>query len=70
MFSEIIASNGLINLKGGIKAHRLERQFGKAQFDYAGDSRADLAVWRVARRAVVVSNSQRFIAAVNALAPG
>ncbi len=69
MFSEIIASNGLINLKGGIKAHRLERQFGKAQFDYAGDSRADLPVWRVARRAVVVSNSPRFIAAVNALAP-
>ncbi len=69
LFSEIIASNGLINLKGGIKAHRLERQFGEGQFDYAGDSRADLAVWRVARRAVVVSDSQRFIAAVNALAP-
>lgn len=69
LFSEILASNGMVNLKGEIKAHRLERQFGKGQFDYAGDSRADLAVWRVARRAVVVSDSQRFIAAVNALAP-
>jgi 4-hydroxybenzoate polyprenyltransferase len=69
LFSEILASNGMVNLKGEFKAHRLERQFGKGQFDYAGDSRADLAVWRVARRAVVVSDSQRFIAAVNALAP-
>ncbi len=69
LFSEIIASNGLINLKGKIKAHRLERQFGKGQFDYAGDSRADFAVWREARRSVVISDSRRFIAAVNALAP-
>lgn len=69
LFGEIIASNGLVNLKGEMKAHRLERQFGKGNFDYVGDSRADLAVWRVARRAVVVSDSQRFIAAVSQLAP-
>jgi 4-hydroxybenzoate polyprenyltransferase/phosphoserine phosphatase len=69
LFSEVIASNGSINLKGKIKARLLEERFGKGQFDYTGDSRADLAVWRVARRAVVVSDSRRFIAAVNAIAP-
>ncbi|MBA3961646.1 MAG: UbiA family prenyltransferase [Chthoniobacterales bacterium] len=69
LFSEIIASNGAINLKGTVKAQKLEERFGQGGFDYAGDSSADLAVWRLARRAVVVSNSKRFIAAVNSVAP-
>ena len=69
LFSETIASHGTINLKGEAKARALEEKFGRGQFDYAGDSRADLAVWRVARRAVVVSDSKRFIAAVNSIAP-
>ena len=69
LFSETMASNGSVNLKGKAKAEALEEKFGRGQFDYAGDSRADLAVWRVARRAVVVSDSQRFIAAVNSIAP-
>ena len=69
LFSETIASNGTVNLKGKAKARVLEQKFGRGQFDYAGDSRADLAVWRVARRAVVVSDSKRFIAAVNSIAP-
>lgn len=69
IFSEIIASNGLVNLKGKVKARRLEERFGKGGFDYAGDSRADFAVWRNARRAVVISDGQRFIADVNSIAP-
>lgn len=69
VFVEVIASNGTRNLKGKVKAQLLEERFGKSGFDYAGDSRADLAVWRVARRAVVISDSRRFIAAVNSIAP-
>ena len=69
IFSQVIASNGLVNMKGAAKAEQLQRRFGKSQFDYAGDSRADLEVWRWARRAIVVSNSERFIATVNALSP-
>jgi len=69
LFSEVLASNGAVNLKGPVKARRLMERFGERGFDYAGDSRADLAVWRHARRAVVVSDSQRFIANVNSLAP-
>lgn len=69
LFSEIIASNGSVNLKGKAKARLLEERFGRGQFDYAGDSRADLVVWRAARRAVVISDSKRFIAVVNSITP-
>ena len=69
LFHEIVASNGAVNLKGKEKAKVLEGRFGRRGFDYAGDSRADLAVWRYARRAVVISDSQRFIATVNSIAP-
>lgn len=69
LFDEVVASDSAINLKGIAKARSLEERFGKGQFDYAGDSRADLHVWRSARRAVVVSDSARFIASVNVIAP-
>ncbi len=69
IFEEVVASDGSVNLKGITKARALEEKFGKNQFDYVGDSRADLAVWRSARCAVVVSNSAKFIAEVNAIAP-
>jgi len=69
LFGEVIASDGSLNLKGAGKARLLEERFGRHQFDYAGDSRADFAVWRSARRAIVVSDSKRFIRAVNSLVP-
>ena len=58
-----------LNLKGANKAQLLEEKFGKQQFDYVGDSHADFAVWRSARRAVVVSDSKRFVAAINSIVP-
>jgi 4-hydroxybenzoate polyprenyltransferase len=57
MFDEVIATDGGINLSGSHKAEALVRRFGPAGFDYAGNSRADLAVWRQARRAVIVNPS-------------
>lgn len=69
IFDDVIASDGAANMKGERKARRLTEQFGEGQFDYVGDARSDVPVWRRARRAVVVSNSPRFIAAVNAVAP-
>lgn len=58
LFDEIIASDGVRNLKGAAKAHELVARFGERGFDYAGDSRADLAVWRVARRAILVGGTR------------
>ena len=57
IFEEVIASDGICNLSGSHKAQTLEQRFGHAGFDYAGNSTADLAVWRCARRAIVVNAS-------------
>ena len=59
LFDEVIASNGVINLAGRHKADELQKRFGKGGFDYAGNERRDLAIWAVARRAIVVSGSDR-----------
>ena len=57
IFDEVMASDGIKNLAGKHKAEALEQHFGRAGFDYAGNSHADLAVWQRARRAVVVNAS-------------
>lgn len=57
LFDEVMASGGTTNLARKHKAEALEQRFGHGGFDYAGNSRADLAVWQRARRAVVVNAS-------------
>jgi len=69
IFDEIIGSDGASNLKGRVKAEMLVKRFGSGGFDYIGDSAVDFAVWRVARRALVVTNRARFVRAINLLAP-
>ncbi|CAN7337572.1 UbiA family prenyltransferase [Phenylobacterium sp. LjRoot219] len=54
LFGRVFASDGVRNLKGRIKAEVLAEAFPRG-FSYAGDSRADLAVWRRAESAVVVA---------------
>jgi phosphoserine phosphatase len=54
LFAEVLASDGGRNLKAAAKAAVLIDRFGRGGFDYAGDARADLPVWRAARRAIVV----------------
>ncbi len=57
VFDEVIATNGEFNLKGARKAAALIARFGDRGFDYAGDSNADLSVWRHARYGVLVNAS-------------
>ncbi len=57
IFDEVIASDGFTNIGGKHKAETLEQRFGRSGFDYVGNSKADLAVWKRARRAVVVNVS-------------
>ena len=57
LFDEVIASDGATNLKGQAKADALCARFGPRGFDYAGNDAADFAVWRQARRAIVVNAS-------------
>lgn len=69
LFDEVIASDGSKNVKGANKARLLEERFGKGGFDYIGDSRSDFAVWRFARRAYVVTDSNRFANAIRTIVP-
>lgn len=68
IFDDVLASDGETNLGGRRKADALERRFGKGGFDYAGNARTDLDVWRRARKAVVVNASGSVQQAAQAVA--
>jgi apolipoprotein N-acyltransferase len=57
LFDEVLGSDGKTNLRGANKLKALTEKFGERGFDYAGNSCADLAVWRGAREAIVVNAS-------------
>ena len=57
LFDEVLGSDGKTNLRGANKLKALVEKFGERGFDYAGNSPADLAVWRGAREAIVVNAS-------------
>ncbi len=61
IFDEVIASNGKINLRSHNKAAELNRRYGKNNYIYAGNSSADLPVWRNAKAAVVVNASSHLL---------
>ena len=66
-FDEVIATRDSLNLKGEHKRAALEQRFGRKQFDYVGDARADLPVWAAARRGFVVTNDRRLCRRVQAV---
>jgi 4-hydroxybenzoate polyprenyltransferase/phosphoserine phosphatase len=57
LFDDVLASDGSVNNSSRRKAEALVDRYGERGFDYAGNSRDDLAVWKRARRAIVVSAS-------------
>ena len=67
LFDEVFASDGERNLKGSAKAELLRYTF-PAGFIYAGDSKADLAVWARASGIVLVNARQPVRDAARALA--
>ena len=62
-----LASNGHTNLVGRTKATALVERFGEGGFDYIGNERRDLAVWKRARRAIGVNLSASLAGRVRAL---
>ena len=64
LFDEAIGSNGENNLKAQHKADYLTSRFEAGGFQYIGDSRADLPVWKAANDAIMVwpSSSTRMAA--------
>lgn len=67
LFDEVLATEGEINLKSHHKRDQLISRYGERGFDYVGNDSADLAVWKAAERAYVVSSSPSLIAKARAL---
>lgn len=56
LFDDVLATDDeFTNLSGLAKAERLVRHYGEQGFDYAGNARSDLHVWRRARKAIVAT---------------
>src|SRR4051794_14716931 len=69
LFNEVLASDGVTNLRGKNKGARLSQRFGGRGFDYAGNSTVDLPVWEQSRQAIVVNGSRSLAARAAQLAP-
>src|SRR5262245_13502289 len=54
LFDSVLGSTATRDLKGAEKAVAIKETCG-AKFDYVGNSRADLAVWRLSREAILVN---------------
>ena len=65
--TSFLASDGRTNLAGDAKAAVLVERFGEGGFDYIGNERRDLSVWKRARRAIGVGLSPRLVGAVRRL---
>jgi len=70
LFDEVHGSDGQTNLKGANKAAFLNDRFGAGQYDYIGDSPADLAIWPHAGRAITVNAPAALRAAVDKVNSG
>jgi 4-hydroxybenzoate polyprenyltransferase len=62
LFDLILGSSGNRNLKGRAKVEAIVQNCG-AEFDYAGNSRADQPVWRASREAILVGANRSVEAA-------
>src|SRR5262249_55740346 len=65
LFDQVIASDGVTNLRGAIKAEALCRLFGESRFVYCGNSTIDHAIWQKAGGAVVVNPRQGVLRSAN-----
>lgn len=65
IFDEVVASNATQNLSGENKRRALVERFGEKGFDYVGNDKVDVAVWKSARRAIVVGNNRIAASAAN-----
>jgi len=57
LFVDVLASDGVVNLKSVHKRDALVAHFGERGFDYAGNAADDLPIWEVARSIIAVNPS-------------
>lgn len=70
LFSAVLASDGITNLSGSNKLRALERHTGGRGFDYIGNSRQDLPLWKVAKHAILVGPSARLLRSARLICSG
>ena len=56
LFSQVISTGDSENLKGKAKLDKIQKRIG-SRFSYAGDSAADLPIWRASETAILVGTS-------------
>ena len=66
-FDQVIASDGKFNRRADEKVKAIRQQIGQEQFDYIGDSRKDLPVWRAATDALVVNPGSSLLKRLRAI---
>jgi 4-hydroxybenzoate polyprenyltransferase/phosphoserine phosphatase len=59
LFDKVMATAGSTNLKGRAKRDALVGLYGDQGFDYIGDDRSDVCIWKAAAQAHVVGGSGR-----------
>ena len=62
-FDEVLASDSVRNLSDRTKCAELVGRFGKARFDYAGNSSKDVVIWEQCDQAIVVEANERTLEA-------
>lgn len=55
LFDEVLASDGITNLVAHNKASALNQRFGIKNYDYCGNSKDDLVVWKDSHQSIVVN---------------
>ena len=68
LFDDAWGSDGQRNLKGATKRRLLNEKMPDG-YVYAGDSRADLAVWESAQSAILISSDRSLQSKVRAVCP-
>jgi len=68
LFDEVLATEAGHNLKGKAKLEAIRERLGN-EFVYAGDSQADLPVWKAAKAAILVGVAPKLAATVRRVVP-
>lgn len=68
LFDSVLASDGERNLKGKVKLEAIRETVGE-RFVYAGDSAADLPIWKASEAAILVGTSPRVSKAARRMTP-
>ncbi|KGG00282.1 MULTISPECIES: UbiA family prenyltransferase [Prochlorococcus] len=60
LFDEVYGSTSIVNLEGFAKAKLQKKVFGEGNFDYIGNSSADLQSWEISNKAITF-NAGKFL---------